>query len=111
VPRLVADLVDRAVERQPDMAIVGASGDRAGLLELVRATAPDVLIVDHSERRLPPDCKAALAERPRMRLLGLDMSDGQARLYELRPRSTRLGEVSAEDITDAIRRAARRQVL
>jgi DNA-binding NarL/FixJ family response regulator len=111
VPQLVADLVGRAVERQPDMAIVGASGDRSRLLEFVRTTAPDVVILGHSDGALPPDCKAALAERPQMRLLGLDVRRGLARLWELRPHPTRLGEISAEEIAQEIRAAAQQRVL
>jgi hypothetical protein len=81
------------------------------LLELVRTTAPDVVIIGHSDRELPLDCKAALAERPRMRLLGLDVRRGLARLWELRPYPTRLGDVSAEQIATEIRAAARQTVL
>jgi chemotaxis response regulator CheB len=104
--RLVADLVERAVERQPDMVVVARAERRDVLLELGRATEPDVVVVGLHGAGLPGDCLELLLERPRMSVLGIEAHDGRAWLYVLRPQELEIGEVSPEDVVETIRSAA-----
>jgi DNA-binding NarL/FixJ family response regulator len=116
--RLVADMVTSAIERQPDMAAlapVAALGPVASLATLVddvRRLEPDVVIVGlQPGGELPRACVQALAERPQMRVLGIEDHAASTHLYELQPVRAELGELSLDELVDAIRHAARRTSL
>jgi len=84
----------------------------AGLLEHVRRQKPEVMIVGLKRGgELPRACVQALAERPHMRLLGIEDHAACTHLYELQPVRTELGELSLNELVDAIRQATRRTSL
>jgi chemotaxis response regulator CheB len=101
-------MVERAVERQQDMAVVASGPSLGELVELARSTDPDVVIVGLEHAGLPPDCLALLMERPRVRVLGIEPYRGRAWLYELRPEQIEIGEVSPAEVVGSIRQAAHR---
>jgi DNA-binding NarL/FixJ family response regulator len=105
LPALAADLVERAVGRQTDMAVVGRVESATALLELARMTAPDVVVVGMEEPELSPDQLAVFGQHPRLIVLGLQNGGVLAHLYQLRPKHFELGEVAAEDLIEQIRRA------
>jgi DNA-binding NarL/FixJ family response regulator len=99
-------MVERAVERQPDMVVVGQAESLDELLELGRTTEPDVAVVGLQGAGLPADCLELLLERPRMSVLGIEAYEGRAWLYVLRPQEIEIGEVSPDDVVDTIRTSA-----
>ena len=110
LPRMVRDMFEHAIGEQPDMALVGVA-ERAKLFELTREAEPSFVIVDAEDDSLPDDCRRLLAERPSLRVLGVESRAGRATLFELRPWRIAIGAVSPADVVDAIRAAARRPAL
>jgi DNA-binding NarL/FixJ family response regulator len=106
LPQLVAEMVERAVERQGDMALVGTASSLRELVGLARRTKPDVVVVGLHDHDLAPDYLELLFDQPRTRVLGITALDGHAYLYELRPEQVELGEVSPDDVVETIRQAA-----
>jgi DNA-binding NarL/FixJ family response regulator len=104
-------MVERAVASQEDMAVVGRTTTLDELVELARATKPDVVVAGFHDSRLPPTYLELLLERPRVKVLGLHEHEGQAWLYELRPDQIEIGEVSPDEVVHTIREAAQRQSL
>jgi DNA-binding NarL/FixJ family response regulator len=101
-------MVEAAVEREDDMAVVGSTPSLHELWTLARSTQPDVVVVGLEDGDLPRDCLELLFERPQMKVLGIEARDGRAWLYELRPEQSEIGEVSPDDVVDTIRDAAGR---
>jgi DNA-binding NarL/FixJ family response regulator len=104
-------MVERAVASQEDMAVVGRTTTLDELVELARATNPDVVVAGFHDSRLPIAYLELLLERPRVKVLGLHEHEGQAWLYELRPDQIEIGEVSPDDVVHTIREAAQRHLL
>src|SRR4051794_21352113 len=102
MPRLVRDMIERTITAQPDMEGVV---DEDGVEELGagRASAPDFVVCGLDFPWLPDECRELLEEQPRAKVLGIDAAGGHAYLYELRPQRVAIGEVSPDDIVQAIR--------
>jgi DNA-binding NarL/FixJ family response regulator len=98
-------MVEGAVARQQDMAVVGRATSLGDLLELARATEPDAVVVGLHDSELPHACLELLLERPRVKVLGIAEQEGRAYLYELRPEQVEIGEVSPDEVVDMIRTA------
>lgn len=109
LPALAADLVERVVGTQADMAVV-ARLDRSGdLPSVARAGAPDVVMIGLADSPLLPDaCLPMFAANGALTVLGLQRGGGIAHLYRLRLEHQELGDVSPEELVTLIRRAARR---
>jgi hypothetical protein len=90
------------------MGVVGRTASLDELLELARATDPDVVIVGLHDGELPAACVELLLERPRVKVLGIEEQHGHAQLYELRPEQVEIGEVSPDEVIDTIRAAVLR---
>jgi hypothetical protein len=108
LPRLVRDMLVKAIERQADMAIVGQRPAVAALGEAVKESDAEFVILGLDDRRLPADGEGFLDERSRVRLLGIETVEGDACLYELKPERVELGAVTPESVVREIRRVAAR---
>ncbi len=106
--RLAGEMVERAVVHSHDMDVVGRTSSLDELVDLARATDPDVVIVGLHDDELPPACLELLLERPRVKVLAIEERAGRARLYELRPEQVEIGEVSPDEVVDTIRAAVLR---
>jgi DNA-binding NarL/FixJ family response regulator len=105
MPRLVREMIERTIKAQPDMEVlvdaravedIGADG----------ASAPDFVVCGLDFPWLPDQYRTLLEEQPHAKVLGIDAAGGHAYLYELRPQRVAIGEVSPDDIVEAIRLAA-----
>jgi DNA-binding NarL/FixJ family response regulator len=110
LPQMVRDMLEYAIGEQPDMVLAGVA-ERRSLLEAAQAAEPAFVIVDAEDDSLPDDCRRLLAERPRLRVLGVESRAGRATLFELRPWRIRIGPGSPREVVDAIRAAAARPAL
>ena len=106
MPRLVRDLIERALRAAPDMTVVGVLTSPAELLPAARETRPHFVVVGLDNSSLPPECRLLLEEQPRTKMLGIESRAGEAHLYELRPHRIEIGEVAPPDVVVAIREAA-----
>jgi DNA-binding NarL/FixJ family response regulator len=110
MPRLLRDMIARAIEAQDDMQVVGEAPNPSAISTAVAATEPEFVIVGLEHAELPRDCSEFLGSRARPRLLGIEAVDGRAFLYELRPDRVRIGEgsVTPDELVSAVRAAAAR---
>ena len=105
MPRIVREMLERTIDEQPDMLLVGVA-EREQLLASTRAAEPDFVVVGVEGDDPPDDCRCLLAEQPHLRVLGVEANAGTAYLYELRPSKLPIGEVAPQEIVTAIREAA-----
>ena len=108
MPRLLRDMLARAIDAQPDMYVVGEEGHPSAIKRAVRETDPEFVVVGLEHAELPAECQLFLRKRATPRLLGIEAFDGRAFLYELQPERERIGEASItpDELVSAIRRAA-----
>jgi hypothetical protein len=103
MPRMLREIIERAVADEPDMVLVEADAPELPLHEAVESAGADFVIAgsdyDFGE------VAQVLDERPRLRVLAVAGDGREAFLYELRPTRTPLGQVSPRTIVDAIRGA------
>lgn len=71
-PRLMRELILTTFEDQPDLEIVGEVADQADIAEIVKKTAPDVLVIsqDGSGQR-PALCDEMLRKNPGLRIVAV----------------------------------------
>jgi DNA-binding NarL/FixJ family response regulator len=71
-PRLMREVIMAALTGQPNIEIVGEVSDERDILEQVRTTLPDLLVIalDDSEIR-PAICDSVLREHPQLRVIAV----------------------------------------
>lgn len=106
LPQLVADMLERAVEAQTDMVVVGRVQTSSALAQVTGMAPPDVVIVGLTDPELSTQCLDLFAENVGLTVLGVQKKRGVAHLYQLRPHHIELGEVAPEDLVSEIRTAA-----
>jgi DNA-binding NarL/FixJ family response regulator len=105
LPRLLREMIMQAIEREPDMCVVGEMERPDGIGAAVGDSDPDFAIVGLEHDDLPRACSEFLDRRAHVRLLGIEAVDGQAYLYELRPDRVQIGtgSVTPTEVVKAIR--------
>jgi DNA-binding NarL/FixJ family response regulator len=71
-PKLMREVILSALAGQPGIEIVGEVSDEAEILERVRATLPDLLVIalDENEQR-PAICERVLRDHPELRVIAV----------------------------------------
>jgi DNA-binding NarL/FixJ family response regulator len=107
LPRWRRELVAAILARETDMEVVaGGSAAPEAFARTAKDKHFDVVVIGQDDEEIA----AMLLERaPRAKVLAVTAEGGHACLYELRPRRMSLGDVSAAQLVDAIRSAARRE--
>ncbi len=103
IPRMLREIVRETVANEPDMVVVGEYSERAAFLHALAADRPDVVIFGTPTPEEPALPNHVLAKSPHIKLLMLAISRRRAVMYELRPHTTTLGDVSPQRLLDAIR--------
>ncbi len=103
---MLGDIVEQVISEQPDMEIVGKLVARAPLTEAAAELSADVVIVGLEAAELPDVCEELVISHPQIKVLAVAGDGRGAFLYELRPQTSPLGEVSPEGLVNAIRAAA-----
>ena len=97
------DIVREALSRARQFEVVTPW---TGLAALRSRPAPDdatdILFVELAEARLPEALRAMLAAAPGLRIIGLSVDAGWARVFELREHQTVLLRCVADDLCRAI---------
>lgn len=99
---IILDLLD------PDMELVATLPDRTGIVKYLDESSADLVILGLDDARLPDDSAGVFEAHPKIKVLGVVGGGKMVYLYELRPSMSTLGEVSAEELLEVIRRAVRR---
>jgi hypothetical protein len=101
--RILGDIVRSALADAEDVEVAGGPVDVASTLVATRDLRPSVVICG-----TPPDAaaglyQALLAAHPALRIVEIDADGRCARVHELVPRVTELGEVSLARLVAAVR--------
>ncbi len=102
---MLGEIVTDVVSAQPDMEVVGTLERRASLAEAAADLSADVVIVGLEAAELPVMCEELIISHPQIKVLAVAGDGRGAFLYELRPQTSPLGEVSPQGLVDAIRAA------
>jgi hypothetical protein len=105
MPRLLRDIVSQLAG--PGLRIVRAYDAPVELVGAVDRDRADVVITG-AEAHEQHELDRLLAERPRVKVLGIAADGRSSSLYELVPRRRSLGELSSGRLNDAVRRAVER---
>jgi DNA-binding NarL/FixJ family response regulator len=114
--RVVADGLRLVLDEHPDLQVIATAGDGASALRLASTTPPDLVLVDY---RLPDMTGAELAaqlrdRQPGIRVLFLSMVVSAPLIREAVKAGARgylVKTQPAEELVDAVRRAARGEML
>jgi DNA-binding NarL/FixJ family response regulator len=110
LPRMLHDIIQSIIAEQADMSVVGTTQDRASMTGALARTHADVAIIglrgNESEAVLEPLLRA----NAHLKVLAISGDNRAATLYELRPHSVALGDVSPSSLMDAIRTMTRAEV-
>ncbi len=97
------DMLHHVVIAEPDMAVVGVI-DEADLTAAVRRARADVVVVGEDPQGDQRDLYLKLLRRhPHIKVLAIAESGKKASFYELRPRRTSIGKISARSFAATIR--------
>lgn len=102
---MLGDIVRQVISEQPDMVVVGTLERRGALPDAVDDVGAEVVIVGVEGPELPDVCQELVISHPQIKVLAVSGDGRGAFLYELRPHTTPLGEVSPQGLVDAIRAA------
>lgn len=102
---MLGDIVANVVSEQPDMEVVGQLEGRAALTEAATDLSADVVVVGLEAAELRTVCEELVISHPHIKVLAVAGDGRGAFLYELRPQTSPLGEVSPQGLVDAIRTA------
>jgi DNA-binding NarL/FixJ family response regulator len=105
LPRMLREIIESAVAGQSDMSIVGSVDARERVTTALGRTPADVVIVGLHDAETTATLYPMLLEQPRLKLLAISGDARSSYLYELRPHTVPLGDVSPEALVDAIRSA------
>ena len=102
---MLGEIVEQVISEQPDMEVVGKVEGRASFTEAAANLGVDVVIVGLEAAELPVVCEELVISHPQIKVLAVAGDGRGAFLYELRPHTSPLGEVSPQGLVDAIRAA------
>jgi chemotaxis response regulator CheB len=101
-PRLMTDILEHVVAKDPALSVVGTSDD-ASLATEARRTRADVLLVAQRAPDERDSLASLLHSRPRMKVVTIVASGESGALYELRPHRTVISEITTQSLSEAIR--------
>jgi DNA-binding NarL/FixJ family response regulator len=105
LPRMLSEIIESVIADQQDMSIVGAIDSRDRVTSALVRTPADVVIVGLRDAETTASLNRVLLEQPRLKLLAISGDERSSYLYELRPHTVSLGDISPQGLVDAIRGA------
>lgn len=105
MPRMLHDIVTDIVSSQPDMLVAGPPASRDDLARAVRHSSADVVIAGQRGATEPNGYGELLVAFPRLKVLSIAGDGRRTSLHEMRPCTVPLGEVSVDELVEAIRAA------
>ena len=106
-PTMLRDILERAIASAPDMETVAASPVPADEPVGQHPARPDVVIVGLRDSELVEDASALLNRWPGSQVFVLTAHGRKAVMYQLVPHETDMGEMSPDELVDAIRSSVR----
>ena len=105
LPQILGGILEKTLDAQPDMKVVGNIDGRRSLAEAAVDRRADVVVIGLEAAELPVVCQELVVTHPQIKVLAVAGDGLGTFLYELRPQTSPLGEVSPQGLVDAIRAA------
>jgi DNA-binding NarL/FixJ family response regulator len=106
MPAILHDIVTDALSRTQELVVVGdVSDETLPLAPEVERTNPSVVLLGSDHPELAGGRVPVFTGRADLKLLALTADGTEATLYELRPHTTTLGELSPGTLAQALRSA------
>lgn len=106
VPGSLRNVLQKSIERQENMLVVGEAFDPVDLLVTVDQSDADVVIMGHSDPdRMPGICTHLLAEFPILLILIISTIDQRAFLYERKITQEEVSYTIPEDLIARVNEA------
>lgn len=105
-PTMLRDILEQAISMQPDMEVILEPAATEPAPDDQQAS-PDVVVVDVSDSDPGEGARALLFRWPSSHALMIAAHGHKVLKYELEPRGVDLGEMSPDQLIQAIRSAAR----
>jgi DNA-binding NarL/FixJ family response regulator len=102
---MLREIVETALSAQPDMEVVGDLERPRSLLAVVDETAADFVIAGIGSNR-SGELKRFVQQRPHVKVLAVAADGRHGLLYEVRPQTEPLGELSPAILVRTIRARA-----
>ena len=103
-PTMLRDILEQAIASQPDIEVILEPSAPA---PADQQASPDVVVVDVSDSDPSEGARALLFRWPSSHALMITARGHKVVKYELEPRNVDLGEMSPDQLVQAIRSAAR----
>lgn len=103
LPPLLHDIVIRVVADQADLEVLGQYRHYEELLVSDNESAPDVIVIGIGDGDVNGICGRLLARHPQVKIVAVGGDGRRVFLYDLRPHRVAVGEVSPEELLQAIR--------
>jgi DNA-binding NarL/FixJ family response regulator len=104
-PTMLRDILEQAISTQPDMEVILEPVSPEHVPD--EQMSPDVVVVDVSDSDPGEGARALLFRWPSSHALMIAAHGHKVLKYELQPRGVDLGEMSPDQLVQAIRSAAR----
>ena len=102
-PAMLRDILEQAIVNQPDMEVIPEPF--VPMQAAAEEVSPDVVVVDVNDADSGEDARALLFRWPGSHVLTIAARGHMVRRYELLPRRVDLGEMSPDQLVQAIRSA------
>ena len=103
LPRLLCEVLSHAITSQDDMQLIGPVRGEDDLQEVLSHDGADVIVMSCPPGGLSDRGARLLSRRPPLRIVCVTSDGRSSVLHELTPASQLMGEVSPDQILDAIR--------
>ena len=102
-PKLLSEVMQNLIERQPDMKLVGEVVDPIELLFVLKSTPADIVIITPLKTNGDPRiCGQLLKEHPHLRILILTQNSEAVYIYQSGSEKVRIEKPSKQTILDII---------
>jgi DNA-binding NarL/FixJ family response regulator len=105
--QILREIIRDIIARQQDMEIIGEFSGPLELLLAAKETGADAVIVELKDSQEPGLCSHLLAECPKLTILGLTSTGGNAFIEQLCPWRRDIADPSEIELVDALRQAIR----
>jgi DNA-binding NarL/FixJ family response regulator len=106
-PALLRDSTRQLLSADPEVDVVKDVESPGALVEEVRRTGVDLVLLGLANRNFPEEAHDLLREFPRMKVLGLAAEGRRAFLYETQPHVVPMGELDGDRLVRVVKEAVR----
>jgi DNA-binding NarL/FixJ family response regulator len=100
---MLTSIISAALEQSPDVIIAGSCSEHDDLALQIRVTQADAVLMQVAEPGNAVRFRALLLSFPTLKVVAIASDGKRGFLHELRPRSTRIVELSAASLQAALR--------